>query len=270
MSERFFLNLEAGTGKFFEYSKTVKDGFVKVENVNPTTKAVAVSFRRYFDNGVFGNLVGLSKRERDMGVNKVMEMSIVLENPEKKETYFCNFPLFSAKGSVNDYSMSVIRAIKSLEKDKAYCFKPYAVENEYNGKVRKNYGISIFVARLFDDAIDTVNRLPLLTFESQTKDGVHKEGDIPMLEWGTDFKGATIADSKKRDAYLWSVLEENSIVYEYKGNGVNSFDSTKEVSIDEPKKAIQPNTNFDNAKTTTTVTNTPAPVVAEDDDDLPF
>lgn len=268
MKERFFLNLEASTGRFFEYSKVAKDGFTKVENVNPKTKATSVSYRRYFERGVFGNLVSLSKREREMGTAKVMEMSIVLDNPEENAIYYCNFPLFTQKGSINDYSMSVIRVIGSLEKDKAYCFRPFAIDNEYNGKVRKNYGVSVYVARLSDNAIDDVNRPTQLTFKRISKDGTVTNGDIPMIDWSEDFKGAPIADSKKRDKYLWDVLEANSIEYVSSGSGMKTFDSTTQG--DEPKADIQPNTNFDTPKVDNSVKDVPPITQEEDDDELPF
>ena len=83
-----YLDLESSTGKFFEYSKAEKDGFVKHVGENPTTKVSVVSYRKYYVNGVFGNLIGFSHREIKISERDTTILSIVLSNPTENNVYF--------------------------------------------------------------------------------------------------------------------------------------------------------------------------------------
>lgn len=210
-----YLELEMSTGRMYQYSKTEKDGFTKTVTENPTTKVQTISYRKYFEDGVFGNLIGLSVRDTNFG----KRLSVVLDHPVDDLTYFMTLPLFDAKDRITSFATSVIRCIKSLEQGAPYRFYPYAIEDKENigkdGKPRKNYGVSIRVARLEDNAIDDVNKLPMLTLEKVERhaDGTETiiPGDVPRIEWKESVTGEPKADTEKRDKFLFTLLKEYEI-----------------------------------------------------------
>lgn len=272
-----YLELEGGSGKMFQYSKTEQDGYVKYISENPTTKAQSISYRKYFPNGVFGNLVGFSSREKKMGDKSVVTLSVVLDNPVHGNTYFLTLPLFTQRNTISDYAMSILRVLPELESGSPYRVNPYAFENKDFGG-RKNYGVTVSLARLSDDAYDDVNKIPQLSFEVKKlgEDGelIHTPGDIPAIDWEKDFKDKNVPNSSKRDKYLWDVLKKYSIAFSGgsggKGNTFNSKEDTEssEETADQKAPAKTSKTKAEKAKPEPVK---PAPVQEEDeDDDLPF
>lgn len=201
-----YLNLESSTGHLFEYSKEPKEGFEKHEfEKDNVTK---VTYRRYFKHGIFGRLVNITSKETDFGTH----MSICMEGEEEK--FFISFPFFTQKSQITDWARTVIAYIPGLEEGKAYRFFPYVIENENErtGKKYKNYGCSFRYARLSDQAIDDVNLPPQLTNQFVNKDGeITKEGDIPAIEWEEAPGDKIVANTKKRDKYLWAIFKEQRV-----------------------------------------------------------
>lgn len=269
---KVYLELEQASGLFFEYSKTEAEGFTKKFVENPITKEVKISYRKYYPNGIFGNLLSFSSRSKKMNDRDILTLSIVMDNPVDGNTYFCSLPLFTPNNRITDFATSAIRYLPNLEKDAPYRLKPYAFETKDTG--RKVYGVSFNIARLSDSVFDDINKIPQLTFATSYKkeDGTFdtKPGDIPLIEWEEVF-GKTTANTKNRDSYLWNVLKEKGI--EYQGGGFggasNTFNSKEESSVVESNKDNVDNNN--NLKTeSTSLKKEEKPVVQESDEDFPF
>lgn len=303
-----YLQLESSTGKLYEYSKTEKDGFVRHE-VEGNDGSKKIAYRRYYDNGIFGTLLGMSRREQDMGGKKVMTISCIFETVEQ-DRIFINVPLFNAKSDIQNYAIALISYLPSLQVGKAYRFYPFAIEQENSD--RKTYGVSIKHARLSDNAVDNINKIARLTFEvGDGNGGVKTPGDIPRTEYDIVMDKPT-PNNKARNTYLWEKLKACEILPNLSNGSGNTalktFDSTKPeeeapvatpvkaesapvaVPVAEekkpvastnvasaPKTAIQPNAEFDSMSNSGTTQEPASKAVAsatEDDDDdiddLPF
>jgi hypothetical protein len=285
MSKTVYLNVESSTGNLFEYSKEPKDGFDPHEvDGKPTT------YRRYLKRGVFGKLVNITSKDSPIGP----QISVCLDNPQEEggETrYFLAIPMNDQKGNISSYATALISYMPNLKEGAPYRVFPFTMEDD-NG--RKNYGISIFHARLIDKAVDKENKIPRLTFEGRDKDGnVTKKGDIPTIEWDEDHTGKPVPDMKKRNKFLWEVYKENRVgdpqLVSGGGSGVKTFNSKEEggaepaqakkesapVKKSEPAKEppMKANQEFDSKaaelkKQPEVVTGTAE--ADDDDDDLPF
>lgn len=285
-----FLTLEMSTGKLFQYSKDEKPGFV--EHVVDKDGTITKSYRKYFEEGILGRLKSLHTIEKRMGdKGNVQQVRIVLQD-EKEDSYVIDFPLKNQKGGLNDYSVSVARYMPALEENKDYLCLPYAIENtDDKGKVRKNYGISFYRAKLSSMAVDKTNRLPVLSVEkkrkTETGDVEVIPGDIPAVEWEQGIGDKMQINSQKRDLYLWNeVFKKHKINADFRlsKSSYAQFDSTKE---DDSKPEDKPKTT---ARATATPTQTrksaienarpsedlpktnvsTASTIEDDDDDLPF
>ncbi len=280
-----YLELEGSTGRMYEYSKEEKDGFIKHTAENPKTKKTSISYRRYFEEGVYGNLKGLSIRETDFG----QKLSVFLDNPVDDKRYFLSFPIFDPKNDIATYATSIIAYLPNLIEGKPYRFFPYAIEEEANGKTRKKYGVSIKIARLSDGAVDDVNAIPRLSFEyvkkNPTGDDEIVAGDVPKTEWEEDFAGKMQPNNKNRNKFLWNTLKEHLIISEDGGSTKKTFNSMEENEDDpnlnpkQEEKAVSPNKSFDSevekkAEPKKEATKKAAVVEESDDDDddskLPF
>lgn len=301
-----YLQLESSTGKLYEYSKTEKDGFVRHE-VEGNDGSKKIAYRRYYDNGIFGTLLGMSRREQDMGGKKVMTISCIFETVEQ-DRIFINVPLFNAKSDIQNYAIALISYLPSLQVGKAYRFYPFAIEQENSD--RKTYGVSIKHARLSDNAVDNINKIPRLTFEvGDGNGGVKTPGDIPRTEYDIVMDKPT-PNNKARNTYLWEKLKACEILPNLSNGSGNTalktFDSTKpeEEAVtpskaeeeafvkaskpvltqdaipptstnvaSAPKTAIQPNAEFD-SMSNSGMTQEPAskaaaiPTQEDDDDDI--
>lgn len=275
---KVYLQLEAGSGNLFEYSKEPKEGFEKHVSINKSTQTETTSYRKYHKEGVFGTLSSFSTRESERGGQKIMELSIVMDNGDTR--FYINFPLKDAKGYIQSYAVAAIAYLPALVEGKAYRIFPYAIPRKDN-PTKKNYGVAINFARLSDNAVDKDNKITQLTYEAQSKDGKITPGDIPRVIWN-DVAGAMIGDGTNRTVYLWDILQKHSIAGS--GGGVKTFNSTIEAEEPAPDQkaapsatpkdiatgsggAMQPNGNFDSTAGTDVQD---AVIIDEEDDDLPF
>jgi hypothetical protein len=272
-----YLELEMSTGKMYQYSKTEQEGYVKVVNTNPQRKKEAVSYRKYYDQGIVGALKGLTIRDTDFG----KKISIALWHDVDDKMYYMSLPLFDGKKSVSSFATSVIRYSPFLELNDVYRFFPYVLEKEYQGKVTKNYGVSVKWSRTLDNAVDDINKIQMLTQETSKvlEDGTREvtPGDVPMKEWEEGITGTPEVNTKKRDKFLWDTLNANIKAFEGGGTQKITFNSkeTSETPTQEPVqkaavkeegKALKPSKDFETK---------PAVVEAvdedeDDDESLPF
>jgi hypothetical protein len=218
-----YLQVEASTGNLFEYSKTEKEGFDKHEALNKKTGTTTVSYRKYHKEGAFGTLLGVSKRQQDMGAVKVDQLAIALEALNGDRLYI-SMPLFDPKGDIQTYAVSFLSYLPNLKIGTPYRIFPYAIEDK--AKNRKNYGVSVKIARLTDNAVDDVNQIPRLRFEIADKDGnITTAGEIPRTQWVMKLDKVT-ADNTNRNEYLWKVLMDHQVGEVSAGSTKKTFDST--------------------------------------------
>lgn len=218
-----YLQIEGATGNLYEYSKEEQEGYKKYEATNKQTGAVTTTFRKYYDKGAFGKLTNITTRESKIG----LQLAIALEALNGDNLYL-SIQLQDGRGNVSSFATSVIAYMPALVAGKEYRIFPYVIENKE--KTRKNYGVSIKIARLSDEAVDDTNLIARLTYEQADKEGnITVPGDIPRIEWGVDFKGSPDADYKKRNSYLWKVMQDNPVGDPNGAGGPRkTFDSTAE------------------------------------------
>ncbi len=236
-----YLQLEFGSGHFFDYSKEEKDGYVK----HTSTKG-NVSYRKYYKEGVSGVLESVSIYDGKFG----QQISITIK--EGDEIYYLPVDIYDQSKQVdNTYAESLIKLLPLLEKGQnvtitGYNFKP---EDSKYSKI----GISIKVSG---------EKLKSEITNSYYKDGELVPGDVPAIVWVEKLgkKKPSAASIEAKDEYLLSILEaeEQRLTWKNSDNQTSSNEAPKEQAPkQEPKKSES---------------EAPAmpPSNSEDDDDLPF
>lgn len=236
-----YLQLEFGSGHFFDYSKEEKDGYVK----HTSTKG-NVSYRKYYKDGVSGILESVSIYDGKFG----QQISITIK--EGDEIYYLPVDIYDQSKQVdNTYAESLIKLLPLLEKGQnvtitGYNFKP---EDSKYSKI----GISIKVSG---------EKLKSEITNSYYKDGELVPGDVPAIVWVEKLgkKKPSAASIEAKDEYLLSILEreEKRLTWKNSDNQNSSNEAPKEqapkqeAAKSEPEAPAMPPSNSD------------------DDDDLPF
>lgn len=236
-----YLQLEFGSGHFFDYSKEEKDGYVK----HTSTKG-NVSYRKYYKDGVSGILESVSIYDGKFG----QQISITIK--EGDEIYYLPVDIYDQSKQVdNTYAESLIKLLPLLEKGQnvtitGYNFKP---EDSKYSKI----GISIKVSG---------EKLKSEITNSYYKDGELVAGDVPAIVWVEKLgkKKPSAASIEAKDEYLLSILEREEARLTWKNNdNQNSSNEApkeqapkQEAAKSEPEAPAMPPSNSD------------------DDDDLPF
>ena len=236
-----YLQLEFGSGHFFDYSKEEKDGYVK----HTSTKG-NVSYRKYYKEGVSGVLESVSIYDGKFG----QQISITIK--EGDEIYYLPVDIYDQSKQVdNTYAESLIKLLPLLEKGQnvtitGYNFKP---EDSKYSKI----GISIKVSG---------EKLKSEITNSYYKDGELVPGDVPAIVWVEKLgkKKPSAASIEAKDEYLLSILEaeEQRLTWKNSDNQTSSNEAPKEQAPKQEPKKSEPEA--------------PAmpPSNSEDDDDLPF
>jgi hypothetical protein len=192
-----YLELDQRDGRFFEYSKDPKDGFIQHK-----TDAGRVSYRLTHDKGVFGTLKYINEKEDDFGTGKVLSAVLVLEDIDKNRLYL-KFPIKTANGGLNEYFESLSTVLPKLVFGSEYRFYPYTMEVPYvnksgESKISNNRGVSIHNYDLAADAkLDKVERAHSY--------GV--KGDIPNSKWEIVVDmgvSKNVKDDKEKRNFLYS------------------------------------------------------------------
>lgn len=242
-----YLQVEFGSGKAYEYSKTEKEGFDKFES-----KEGKSSWRKYYNKGVYGVYKGSSVRSSPFGDN----LSIHMIDLDSNNVYL-SFNLFDQKGAISIYASSVISYLGGLTVGSKYRVYPYAIENESSDW--KTRGVSVkysnedlSVEQVVED--DKVNRLSFSYYKGKGADRTLIEGEVPAEEW-TQKMGKNVKNTDAKDEFLYNFLMKNSTDSRGGSSNIPQEDS-KKVTDTQPKEP-QPKE--------------PQKKVAEyDDDDLPF
>jgi hypothetical protein len=236
-----YLQLEFGSGHFFDYSKEEKDGYVK----HTSTKG-NVSYRKYFKDGVSGILESVSIYDGKFG----QQISMNVKNGD--EIYYLPIDIYDQSKQVdNTYAESLIKLLPLLEKGQnvtvtGYNFKP---EDSKYSKI----GISIKVSG---------EKLKSQITNSYYKDGELVPGDVPAIVWVEKLgkKKPSAASIEAKDEYLLSILEreEARLTWKNSDNENSSSEAPKEEAPKQEPKKSEPESSAI------------PPVHSDDDDDLPF
>lgn len=223
-----YLQLEFGSGNFFQWSGSEKQGFEK----HVSTKGKE-SYRKYFKDGITGVLESVNVRETDFGE----QLSMTVKDGE--EIYYLPVNIFDQQKHVdNNYAESLIKLLPQLNKGsqvtvRGYNFKP---EDSQYSKI----GISI---------TQDGEKLKSKITNAYYKAGEFVDGDIPAIEWEEKKvlkqvkRMPTTASLEKRDAYLLGIVEQNEDRLKWEQNNATSGTSTTPV-VKEEKPALQTTTNF--------------------------
>lgn len=184
-----YLQLEFGSGLFFDYSKEEKQGYDK----HTSTKG-NVSYRKYYKDGVTGILESASVYEGKFG----NQISMNIKNGE--DVYYVPVDIADQKGNVDTYAESLIKFLPQLNKGNNITVKGYNFTPE--GDKYSKIGISL--------SIDGSKIKSEMTNAYINKEGVLVEGNIPAITWKKDALGKnkpTAVSQEAKNDYLLEVLK---------------------------------------------------------------
>ena len=240
-----YLQLEFGSGKFFEYSKEEKDGYVK----HTSTKG-NVSWRKYADEGVTGTLESVSIYDGKFG------QQISLNIREGEEIYYVPIDIYDQSKQVdNTYAESLIKLLPQLEKGQNITITGYNFKPDDSPYSRIGISVKVSGEKLKSNIINSY----------YNKKGELVPGDIPPIIWVEKLgkKKPSAASIEAKDEYLLDLLVQHEARLTWKKEDNN----TESARAEAPKEA----------KPTPTPTAEEAfgapelPSTADDDDDdLPF
>lgn len=187
-----YLQLEFGSGLFFDYSKEEKQGYEKHVSTKGNT-----SYRKYYKDGVSGILESVSIYEGRFG----NQISMNIKNGD--DIYYVPVDIADQKGNVDTYAESLIKFLPQLEKGMNVSIKGYNFTPE--GDKYAKIGISV--------SVDGEKLKANMTNAYYNKEGELVSGDIPPLVWKKDALGknkpSAVSQEAKND-YLLSVLKEQT------------------------------------------------------------
>jgi hypothetical protein len=243
-------------GSIFEYSGTEKEGFVKHTNTKDK-----VSYRKFYNQGVEGELVYIDKKNNQYK-NNAEEVILGLKNGE--DIYYLSFTVLNQDGtSIDDYTQGLITLLDKLNKGETYNINNWfmkkgdVINNEEVKYNKKGITIKQNGEKIKSD----------MTFEyikgRGTDEETHVKGDVPMLQWKEIAgKNRPTAGSKEaRLEFLYSILAEEVT----RISGGNSTETENTIGQKEPKKEV----TIDK-KTVTKKDPIKKQPVMTDNDDLPF
>lgn len=234
-----YLQLEFGSGLFFDYSKEEKQGYEK-----HTSSKGSVSYRKYYKEGVSGVLESISLYDGKFG------QQISMNIKDGDNVYYVPIDIYDQRGNVDTYAESLIKLLPSLNKGekvtvKAYNFTP---ENERYAKI----GISI---------IQDGEKVKSSLTNAYYKEGKLVEGNIPAIEWVEKLgkKKPSASSLEKKDDFLLGVLTKETERLKWVQGESSSTQSQTNSEAPKlppvsPSEAFEPATN----------------VKQEQHDDLPF
>ena len=184
-----YLQLEFGSGLFFDYSKEEKQGYEKHVSTKGNT-----SYRKYYKDGISGILESVSIYEGKFG----NQISMNIKNGD--DIYYVPVDIADQKGNVDTYAESLIKFLPQLEKGMNVSVRGYNFTPE--GDKYAKIGISI--------SVNGEKIKPEMTNSYVNKEGVLVEGDIPPLTWKKDALGKnkpTAVSQESKNDYLLGVLK---------------------------------------------------------------
>lgn len=233
--EKNFLQLEFGSGLFFDYSKEPKEGYEE----HTSTKGNK-SYRKYYKEGVSGVLESVSLYESKFGTQISMNVK------EGDNVYYLPVAVLDQGDNVDTYAESLIKLLPQLNKGdnvkvRGYNFIP-------KDKQYASIGISITVGE---------EKLKSKITNAYFKDGKLVEGDIPALEWKVNKLGknkpTAVSQENKNNYLLDLVTKETDRLQWVQGEQTSMPQPKAEAGIDasklptaSAKEAFEPADNVNN------------------------
>lgn len=188
--EKNFLQLEFGSGLFFNYSKDPKEGYDK----HTSTKGNE-SYRKYYKEGVSGILESVSLYDSKFGTQISMNVK------DGDNVYYLPVAVQDQSDNVDTYAESLIKLLPQLNKGDKVTVRGYNFTPE--GDKYSKIGVSI-----------TANDVKLKSQVTNAyyKEGKLVEGNIPALEWKLNKLGknkpTAVSQEAKNDYLLDLVTKE--------------------------------------------------------------
>lgn len=194
MAEKHYLTVNYD-GSIFQYSGEEKEGYIKFTNTKNK-----VSYRKYFNQGVEGNLLWVNRKKNDR-LNNREELQLVLGSGD--DTFYVTFVVMNQNGdSIDDFTESLLRYLPNMDKGSVYNIKSWKMNR---GDVIKGEEVK------YDNSGVTIKfggekLKPALTFKTEK----NPAGTIPMLEWKeiAGSKKPTASSKEEKLIYLYDVLEK--------------------------------------------------------------
>lgn len=227
--EKNFLQLEFGSGLFFNYSKDPKEGYDK----HTSTKGNE-SYRKYYKEGVSGILESVSLYDSKFGTQISMNVK------DGDNVYYLPVAVQDQSDNVDTYAESLIKLLPQLNKGDKVTVRGYNFTPE--GDKYSKIGVSI-----------TANDVKLKSKVTNAyfKEGKLVDGDIPALEWKINKLGknkpTAVSQESKNDYLLDLVTKETERLKWVQGESAPSAEQQTpkdEIPKATPKDAFEPATNI--------------------------
>ena len=193
-----YLQLAYSEGKFFEYSKTQKEGF----NEHKNKEGIQKGFRKYYDS-VEGTLESIRVEANQYLTGNPEELQISLKDKDGNYVVI-TMMLLDINKDYSTFAESFLVHLPNMNKGVVYTITPYNFKND---KDRTIAGLS------FKDGETKVARL---IQSAVYKDGTVKEGDIPAIKWTTNKRtGKQEPNSEDKFFYLKEVLDKGLEKYAF-------------------------------------------------------
>jgi len=225
--EKNYLQLEFGSGQFFDYSKDEKEGYVK-----HTSSKGNISYRKYSKDGVSGVLESVSIYEGKFG------NQISLNIKDGDNVYYVPVDVADKKGNVDTYAESLIKVLPKLNKGDKITISGYNFTPE--GDKYSKIGISVKV---------NGEKVKGLTNAYTDKEGKSVEGDIPGLTWKKDALGknkpTAVTLEAKNDYLLGALKAETDRLKWVQGEATTTTQAPTKAEVPKatPTEAFEPATN---------------------------
>lgn len=229
-------------GSLFQYSKDEKEGYK--EHTNSKGK---VSYRKYFNTGVEGELVSVELRKNEH-LNNREELRFKLS--DVGEEYVIDFPVLNNNGDeVDDFVEAIIRQLPNMNKGENY--------NINNWRLNKGDTINNEVVQYTNSGVTIKKDGEKIGYALSYITDNNPKGDIPRLEW-KEIAGKnrpTAASKEAKLVFLYETLKKE--VERLEASTAKPNVSTKpsdKVPTATPQEAFEPVSNLNE----------------DDHDDLPF
>lgn len=210
-----YLSVDFKSSQLFEYSKEAKEGFEAQEGRS--------GFRKYFNEGITGELLNVGVRDSKIG----QQINMALKDIEG-EINVIQVGLYDQKGNVdNNFAESLISYLPSLEKGRMYRFFPYNLTAETLEESDKKAGKEL-QKKYYDKRGISLKEGGEVSI---TKLGYNKKGEkdstkIPSLEWKKDPTGknkpSAVSLEAKNEFLLSKLMEAVDGHLKYEGNNTTT------------------------------------------------
>lgn len=196
-----YLQVAYSEGKFFEYSKTQKEGFSEHKN----KEGIQKGFRKYYDS-VEGTLESIRVEASQKLAGNPEELRVSLKDSNGNYVVI-TMMLLDSKKDYSTFAESFLVHLPNMDKGVVYTITPYNFKND---KDRTIAGLSFKNGE---------TKVPRLIQSAVYKDGTVKEGDIPAIKWTIDRRtGKPEPNSEDKFFYLKEVLDKGLEKYAFTKN----------------------------------------------------